>query len=89
VKYLATLALMALPMAAQAQDYTEDQLVAFVAAFMANGCTMTEDEAVELMPEAGFDQETSALIANDLIDQGLATAGEDVNSLTLSAEICE
>jgi hypothetical protein len=89
VKYLATLALMALPMAAQAQDYSEEDLVNFVAAFMANGCTMTEDEAEELMPMAGFDQETSGLIANDLIEQGLATAGTDVNSLTLSAEICE
>lgn len=89
MRVFAVLALMALPVVAQAQDYTEDQLVDFVAAFMANGCTMTEDEAVELMPAAGFDQETSALIANDLIDQGLATAGTDVNSLTLSAEICE
>lgn len=81
------LALVASP--AFAQEFTEDQKAIFIDTIAANDCSMTEDEAEELMPAAGITREVSGAIAVHLIDRNLATLSEDMKLLTLSDEICQ
>jgi hypothetical protein len=80
---------VALPAQAIAQDFTEDDVERYIAVIAENGCTMTEDEAKELIPAAGFTQEMSIAIATQLLEDGRAIAGEDVKQLTLADELCE
>jgi hypothetical protein len=82
-----TLSLLAVP--ALAQDFTDGQKAIFIDTIAANDCSMTEDEAEELMPAAGIDRDTSGAIANSLIEGGFATLSDDMMILTLSEEICQ
>jgi hypothetical protein len=83
------LALVLLAAPALAQDFTEDQKAMFIDAIAANDCSMTEDEAEELMPAAGITREVSGAIAVHLVESGLAVRAEDMKLLTLSDEICQ
>lgn len=83
------LALVLLAAPVVAQEFTEDQKAMFIDAIAANDCSMTEDEAEELMPAAGITREVSAAIAVHLVESGLAVRAEDMKLLTLSAEICQ
>jgi hypothetical protein len=74
---------------ALAQEFTEDQKAMFIDTIAANDCSMTEDEAEELMPAAGIDRETSGAIATFLVEEGLATLADDMKLITLSDEICQ
>ena len=89
MKKLAMIIALSQPTAALAQDYSEEQKAAFIEAFVANGCTMTEDEASVLLPPTGLDRELSQRISADLMDQGLASGDDATGAFTLSAEICE
>ena len=80
--------LIAMPVQAIAQDVTDADVERYIAVIVANGCTMTEDEAKELMPEAGFTKDMSIAIATQLLEDGRATAGEEIKQLTLSPELC-
>lgn len=82
-----TLALFAT--SARAQDFTEEQKATFIATIAANGCSMTEAEAEVKLPAAGIDQDLSNAIAGDLLDNGLATLSEDMQTFDLVAELCE
>ncbi len=68
---------------------TDAQREAFIAAITANGCQMTEDEAEAQLPAAGIDRDTSGLITDALIEEGLAEISEDGSTLTLKTEGCE
>ena len=68
---------------------TEAQREAFIAAITANGCQMTEAEAEVQLPAAGIDRETSAMITDALLAEGLAEVNEDQTTLTLKTEGCE
>jgi hypothetical protein len=89
VKPLFAALLVFLPAQVIAQDFTEDDVERYIAAIAENGCTMTEDEAKELIPAAGFTQEMSIAIATQLLEDGRATADEDIKQLTLADELCE
>ena len=80
---------LCLPMPALAQDFTEEQKALFIDTIAANDCSMTEDEAKELMPAAGITQEVSAAIAMHLVDSNLAVLAEDMKQITLGDEICQ
>ena len=67
---------------------TDAQREAFIAAVTANGCMMTEAEAEAQLPAAGIDRDTSGLIAEALIEEGLAEVSEDRSTLTLKTEGC-
>ncbi|MDP3197891.1 hypothetical protein [Tabrizicola sp.] len=67
---------------------TEAQRKAFIAAITANGCQMTEAEAEVQLPAAGIDRETSGLITDALLAQGLAEVNQDQSTLTLRTEGC-
>jgi hypothetical protein len=67
---------------------TEAQREAFIAAVVANGCKMTEDEAPQKLPAVGIDQLTSHEIANGLVDEGLAEISDDNKTLTLKTGGC-
>ncbi|MGL4236017.1 hypothetical protein [Tabrizicola sp.] len=79
--------LIAGPALAQ-QEPTEAQREAFIAAVKANGCRMTEQQAPDLLPSVGIDQETSAAIVNDLVTEGLAELNRDRELLILKTEGC-
>jgi hypothetical protein len=83
------LAFGAMAAPAFAQDFTEDQKAAFIDAIAANDCSMSEDEAEELMPAAGINREVSGAIAVYLIDRDQATLSDDMQLLTLSEELCQ
>jgi hypothetical protein len=67
---------------------TEAQREAFVAAITANGCQMTEAEAEAQLTAVGLDRDTSGLITDALIAEGLAEVSEDGQTLTLMTEGC-
>ena len=67
---------------------TEAQRDAYIAAITANGCQMTEAEAETKLPAAGIDRDTSGLITDALIAEGLAEVSEDGATLTLKTEGC-
>jgi hypothetical protein len=67
---------------------TEAQREAFIAAVTANGCQMTEAEAETQLPPLGIDRDTSALISDALIAEGLAEVNEGLTALTLKTEGC-
>lgn len=82
------LVLLATPVLAEGGP-TAEQRDAYIAAITANGCKMTEAEAEEKLPAAGVDRETSGLITEALIAEGLASVSEDGTTLTLMTEGCE
>ena len=67
---------------------TVEQRDAYIATITANGCKMTEAEAETKLPAAGVDRETSGLITEALIVEGLAEVSEDGTTLTLKTEGC-
>jgi hypothetical protein len=67
---------------------TTAQREAFIATITANGCSMTETEAASMLPAVGIDRDTSGLITDALIDEGLAEVSEDRQRLTLLTEGC-
>jgi hypothetical protein len=68
---------------------TEAQREAFIAAITENGCQMTEAEAEVQLPAVGIDRDTSGLITDALIAEGLAEVDEDHSTLMLKTEGCE
>ena len=86
-KYLALLALSATPAFAEGGP-TDAQYDAFVTAITANDCEMTEAEAEMLLPAIGLDQDTSGMIATELIDEDLAELSEDGETFYLLTEDC-
>jgi len=87
-KYLVLLALSASPALAE-DEATDAQYDAFVTAVTANDCEMTEAEAEILLPSVGLDQDTSGLIAAELIDEDLAELSEDGETFYLLTEDCD
>jgi hypothetical protein len=81
------LVLLATPALAEGGP-TEAQREAFIAAITANGCQMTEAEAEAQLPAAGIDRDSSGLITDALIAEGLAEVSEDGQTLTLKTEGC-
>lgn len=81
------LVLLATPALAEGGP-TEAQREAYIAAITANGCKMTEAEAETKLPAAGIDRDTSGLITDALIGEGLASISEDGTTLTLKTEGC-
>lgn len=61
---------------------------AFVDAITANGCKMTETEAEVQLPAVGIDRDTSDMIAEALMSEGLAKISADGQTLTLLTEGC-
>lgn len=84
---LVVLILAATP--ALAQEFTDEQKATFIDAIAANDCRMTEDEAEVLLPPVGIDRDLSGEIASHLLDRNLATLSEDMQTFTLSAELCQ
>jgi hypothetical protein len=87
-KTLALLALSAAPAFAE-DEPTDAQYDAFVTAITANDCEMTEAEAEMLLPSVGLDQDTSGMIAEELIDEDLAELSEDGETFYLLTEECD
>ena len=87
-KTLALLALSAAPAFAEVEP-TDAQYDAFVTAITANDCEMTEAEAAILLPSIGLDQDTSGMIAEELIDEDLAELSDDGQTFYLLTEDCE
>ncbi len=83
------LALMLLASPALAEGGpTNVQREAFIAALAANDCQMTEAEAEVQLPAAGIDRDTSGLITDALLAEGLAELSADGHTLTLTTEGC-
>ncbi len=81
------LAMLASPALAEGGP-TEAEREAFIAVVTANGCEMTEAEAEQQLPAAGIDRETSGLISDALLAEGLAELNADRSALTLKTEGC-
>jgi hypothetical protein len=81
------LTLLATPVFAEGGP-TQAQRDAFVDAIRANGCRMTEGEAETQLPAVGVDRETSGMITNALLSEGLAELDKDGSVLTLKTEGC-
>ena len=67
---------------------TEAQRAAYIETITANGCTMTQAEAEIALPAVGIDRDTSGLITDALLGEGLAEVSEDGLELTLLTEGC-
>jgi hypothetical protein len=94
-KYLVLLAFCVTPAFAEDEaeydidDVTDEQYDAFISAVAANGCEMTEAEAEVILPAVGIDEETSGLIAMDLIEENHASLSDDEETFFLFIEECE
>jgi hypothetical protein len=80
------MALTAAP--AFAQEFTEDQKAALIAAAAASDCDLTTAEVREELSLSGVDPLVAEAIAVDLIDRGQARISDDDTLLTLEAEDC-
>lgn len=87
-RYLLLLALCATPALAE-EGPSDADYNAFVEAVTANDCEMTQGEAEVLLPAVGIDQDTSGLIASELIAEGDAELSDDGETFTLLTEGCE
>ena len=88
MKSLAAVLVLTLATPVFAQDVAEEDVDRFIAAIVENGCSMTEDEAKELMPMAGISKETSRAITELLVEDGRAIPAEGEYRLTLAPELC-
>ena len=87
IRQVFALILLATPVLAEGGP-TDAQREAFIAAVTANDCQMNEAEAEVQLPALGIDRDTSGLISNVLVADGLAEVSEDGHTLTLKTEGC-
>ena len=87
IRQVFALILLATPVLAEGGP-TDAQREAFIAAVTANDCQMNEAEAEIQLPAVGIDRDTSGLISNVLIADGLAELSDDGRTLTLKTEGC-
>lgn len=67
---------------------TPDRGAAFVQVMRANGCVMTEDQADQILPAAGFGKDEIGAYLEPLLAGGHARLDDTIGALRLSDDLC-
>ncbi|WP_112308894.1 hypothetical protein [Pseudogemmobacter bohemicus] len=90
-RLLAPLAVLLLAGPALAQEMPPagtDWKALLIETIEANGCSMSEEQASNMLPPLGFSEDWTAVIVEEMVTEGSARLDETTWSLTVKTEKC-